>query len=92
MKKTWTKTLGSIALAMAALAGGTVPADAQIMPKQPMASGAAAPALPMRKISNAQRKMAADQLAAKRTAARARKTAAPSIPVNQNSRNGSDQR
>lgn len=101
MKKMWTRTLGSVALAMAALAGGTLPSDAQTKTKQPMASGAAAPAVKMRGMSNAERKAAAEALAVKRTGARPHNTAppagvgyqntgtaaGPSGPARQNSRN-----
>jgi hypothetical protein len=76
MKKTWAQSLGSVVLATAALAWGIRPAAAQITPKQPRASGAGAPAVQMRSISNSQRKLAAEALAAKRTGARTRNATA----------------
>jgi hypothetical protein len=91
-KATWARTLTSIALSITALAWATLPAGAQLTPKQPRTSGAASPPMQMRSVSNAQRKAAAEQLAAKRTAARAHKVAPSNSPVNLNSRNGSDQR
>ena len=91
-KEIWSRTLGSIALSMAALAWGILPACAQLTPKQPRTSGAASPPLQMRSTSNAQRKAAAEQLAAKRTAAKTHKAAPSNNPANLNSRNGSDQR
>jgi|GEM_PF-3967293 len=87
MKKTWARTLGSMALAMAALAGGIVPAGAQISPKQPRASGAASPPMPMRSITNQQRKTAAEELARRRTVARSGNTVGANNAGYQNSSN-----
>ena len=92
MKNKWTRTLGRVALSMAAVAWGILPAGAQLTPKQPRVSGAASPPMQMRSIINEQRKAAAEQLAAKRTAARTSNAPVSNKPVNQNTHRGSDQR
>lgn len=92
MKNTWTRTLGSVALSMAAVAWGILPAGAQLTPKQPRTSGPASPPMQMRSITNEQRKAAAAQVAAKRTAARTRKAPVSNKPANPNVHRGSDQR
>ena len=104
MKHTWAKTLGTAALSMAALTWVILPARAQISPKQPRASGAAAPAMPLRTITNEQRQAAAEELASRRTFARTGNAAATnsaghqvsvdaggsSNPAHQNSRRAVD--
>ena len=87
MKNMWTRALGSVTLAMVALAWGIFPAGAQTKTKQPMPSGAAAPAVKMRGMSNAERKAAAQAMAAKRTAAQPRNTAPPTGAGYQNTGN-----